>query len=106
MHRTVPAREAEGLLPEENPPVLLLHGRPLQLPEHMGSRPLWCCKSTVTHTRLRRAAVSTKQATRVTARLRHRHVQSGLRHNIARAFPPDLEYVPSDRWYPWTSRTT
>jgi len=53
MHRPVPACNAEGLLPEENPQILVLHGPPLQLPERMGSRSLRPCERTITYTRLR-----------------------------------------------------
>ena len=56
MHRPVPAFKAEGFLPEANPPILVLRGPLLQLPERMGSRSLWCRERTVAYTRLRRAA--------------------------------------------------
>ena len=50
MHRPVPARKAEGISPQENPPVLVLHGPLLQFSEHMGPRSLWCRERTVAYT--------------------------------------------------------
>ena len=55
MHRPVPACNAEGLLPEENPPILVSHGPPLQLPERMGPRSLRPRERTIAYTGLRRA---------------------------------------------------